>query len=292
MNHIRIRPFRAGQITQWLSCGYRFWRRRPLGNTLPSAMLAAFMLVLQAIPILGDVALLLLLPSVLSSALLHVHRASKPEAAPTPAARGRVRKPPARERLGAWWKETAQVWFAAWSRQANIFPLLVIGFVLVVLGLLAHVMVSKIGGQSLASPYAFSELNTTQQARLLMAYLSGILFWMAIGMTQIWALPLFVIRDQNLVSAQALGLRAMTQNMGIVAVLFLLLAALLVPGMLARIESPLLGMVLLWLGITLLLNMVTFCGYCSYRLVFAEDTGHRVPANNPAAAPQPIRKPL
>ena len=73
MSGLRIRSFRPGQVTQWLACGWRLWRRRPLEAVLPAAVFALAVLVLRAIPVLGDIVLLLLLPSVLTSYVLHVH---------------------------------------------------------------------------------------------------------------------------------------------------------------------------------------------------------------------------
>lgn len=286
LENIRIREFRAVQIGQWLACGFRFWRRRPWGNTAPFALLALVILIVRAIPIIGDVVLLLLLPSVIASALIHTQLAGHAAPAPEPATRGRRRKPSLRERLEGAWKEIQPVLFGAWSKQENIFPLLIVGFVLVALGLVAHVLVNAVGGQALVSSYGFAEMTLAQQVRLLLSYGAGIVFWLLVGMTVLWALPLFAIRDLTLVSAQALGLRALMRNLGIVAVLLLLVAVPLLPGMVLRLQSPWLGTVVLWLGLTVATILLNFSGYCSFRLVFAEDSAPRVPATSPA--PQPV----
>ncbi len=286
MENIRIRGFRAGQIGQWLSCGFRFWRRRPFDNTAPFAVFALAVLVLHAIPVLGDMALLMLLPSVLSSAFLSVHLLSK--AAPVPATPLRKRKLPVRDRIMGWVKGLYPEFFSAWSKNENVIPLLLIGFVLVALGLVAHVLFNKVGGQSLVMPYAFSELTGAHQGRYLLAYATGIFFWLLVGMTVMWALPLFVIRDQALSSAVVLSLRAFTRNAGVVVVLMLLLVARLLPGRLLRLTTPVIGLVVFGLGITLATMLLVFAGYCSFRLVFAEDSGPRVPGSHPAQAPRPF----
>ena len=70
VSELRIRSFRPGQVTQWLACGWRLWRRRPLEVMLPAAVFALAVLMLRAIPGLGAITLLLLLPSGLASHIL------------------------------------------------------------------------------------------------------------------------------------------------------------------------------------------------------------------------------
>ncbi|MCK7513765.1 MAG: hypothetical protein MZV70_63635 [Desulfobacterales bacterium] len=73
MSELRIRSFNVAQALQWFTCGLRLWRRRPREATVPVAVFALLVLALRAIPVLGDVLLLLILPSVVTSYLIHVH---------------------------------------------------------------------------------------------------------------------------------------------------------------------------------------------------------------------------
>lgn len=73
---LRIRTLTVTQGIQWLSCGLRFWSKRPIEGTVP---VAVFMLVaglLRLLPVFGDVLLLLMLPTVAASYLIHVHALS------------------------------------------------------------------------------------------------------------------------------------------------------------------------------------------------------------------------
>ena len=69
----RIRTLTVTQGLQWLSCGLRFWSKRPLEGTLPVAVLMLAAGLLRLLPVIGDVVLLLLLPTVAASYLIQVH---------------------------------------------------------------------------------------------------------------------------------------------------------------------------------------------------------------------------
>lgn len=272
---LRIRSFRAGQVTQWLACGWRLWRRRPLEAVLPAAVFALAVLLLRAIPVLGDIVLLLLLPSVLTSYAMHVHLIALTGTAPRARRSGGA---PAYQRRV---RELRQALFGVWSKTENIFPLVLIGLVLVVFGLIIHVLFSQAAGQAAASPYGFFELSPEQMIRLLLGYGLAALLWTGVMALLLWTLPLFALRDMALLNAVAWNVRAFFSNAAAVLLMLLVLAAGLVPAMLLKPWSLISQVVALWLSLTLLVALFGCSAYCSYRLVFADD------APPPSARPRP-----
>lgn len=282
MSGIRIRSFRAGQVSQWLSCGWRLWRRRPLEALLPAAVFALAVLGLRAVPVIGDIALLLLLPTVYSSYALHVHLLALTGNAPAPRRGGAAS-------VQRWGQELRRALFGAWGKPENIFPLILVGLVLVVLGLLIHVLFNQVGGRAVVSPYGFFELDPDQMIRLLLAHAVAALLWMLVLALLFWTLSLFALRDMVLLDAFVWNVRAFFNNAAAVLVLLLVLAAGLVLAVVLKLWSPTGQIVALWLSLTLVTTMFGLCAYCSYRLVFAEAESPRpAPPSPHAARPRPV----
>lgn len=273
MSELRIRSLTVAQAMQWFPCGLRLWRRRLREATPPAAVFALLLVALRAIPVLGDVLLLLVLPSVVTSYLIQVHVLAHTGTRYPPGPRPKAAS--ARAAGEAWLRELRQALLGAWYNTQNIFPLVLVGLLLVVVGLVAYALFNAVGGQAAVSPYPFFELTVVQMLRLLLAYAAAGLLWLAVAALLLWALPLFAIRDIALVSALGLNFKALVRNPAPVAVYLLLLAALLLPPALLRLFSPLAGLFAQWLGLTVLALAVGFSGYCSYRLVFAESESPR-----------------
>ncbi len=226
-------------------------------------MLAA--LLLRRLPALGDVLLLLLLPTVFASFVAHAHFVASTKQARV------LRVKNAQVLAQEIWRDVRQMLFGAWSASANIFPLVVAGIVLVIMGLIAHALLYAVGGQAVVSPYDFFELPAVQMVRLLLAYAVVALFWVLVTLLLFWTLPLFALRDQALVDALWLNLRALRKNVLPLMVYLLVFAAGLVPLAAFRLWSPAAGFLVLWLGGAALAALFGFSAYCSFRLVFADD---------------------
>lgn len=266
MSGMRIRSMTVGQAMQWFGCGLRLWRRRPLEATAPAAVFALLVVVVRMVPVLGDVLLLLILPTVATSYLIHVHVLAHTRAGHRPVTRRGGPGERARHRA----RELREALLGAWRSTPNIFPLVLTGLVLVVLGLVAYALFNAVGGQAVVSPYPFLELTASQMLRFVLAYAVAGLFWLGVAMLLLWTLPLFAIRDLALVAALALDLRALARNLPGAAVSLLVLAVLLLPAAIVKLFSWAGGMVALWLCLMLVALAGGFAGYCSFRLVFAE----------------------
>ena len=262
----RIRTLTVTQGLQWLSCGLRFWSKRPLEGTL---LVTVFMLgagLLRLIPVFGDVLLLLILPTVMASYLIQVHVLS--------AASNKYRRAPedARARLERELKGIRPALFGAWSKPENIFPLALIGFALVFLGVITYALYTLVGGQGVVSPLGFYELTAMQMFRVVLAHALASLIWLGVAGLLFWTLPLFTIRDVPLFSALRLNLRALVRNVRPLAVYLLILGSGFLPAAILGIESRLAGYLLLWLSGTVIVCLFGFSAYCSFRLVFADQT--------------------
>lgn len=260
----RIRTLTVTQGIQWLSCGLRFWSKRPIEGTVP---VAVFMLVaglLRLVPVFGDVLLLLILPTVAASYLIQVHVFSAANGARRSAS-GDVRA-----RLELQLKTIRTALFGAWSKPENIFPLALMGFVLVLIGVVTYALYTLVGGQGVVSPLGFYELTGTQMLRVVLAHAVASLIWLVVASLLFWTLPLFTIRDVPLFNALRLNLQALKRNVQPLAVYLVILASGFLPAALLSMESRLAGYLLLWLSGTVIVCLFGFSAYCSFRLVFAE----------------------
>jgi len=263
---LRIRFLKVGQALQWLPCGWRLWRRQLLAAFIPAAVFMLAVMLLRRLPVLGDVLLLLVLPTVYSSFLLQAKLVASTSAArPT-----KNKKIDVRAILAHTARNLRQALFGAWYQSANIFPLILVGFVLVILGLVALTLLNTIGGQAVVSPYGFFELPAMQMFRLLLAHGAAALLWLVVTLLLFWALPLLVLRDVVLIEALTLNLQALRINALALTVYLLVLAVGLVPLVALRLWSPFAGFLALWLGGALLAALFGFSAYCSFRLVFAD----------------------
>jgi len=270
---IRIRQFSAQQATQWFSCGWRLWRRQPLATTVPVAVFVSAALLLRWIPVFGDVIVLLFLPTVVASLLFHVHGLTQ-----TSGSRRR------RKGFKPWLMETRQALFGIWVKSENVFPLVLLGFLLVVIGLLGYALVTGVGGQAVTGPYPFQELTLAQMSRFVLAYLLVIVLWLTTAAALLWAVPLLVIRDLALFDALKLGWRGMRQNGLALLTMLLGCGAVLVPAVPLKLVSPIASLLVWWSGTLLAALLLVFSSYCSYRLVFAVEEMRPAPAVQPRPA--------
>jgi len=254
---------------QWFSCGWRMWRRQPLAATVPLVVFVSVALLLRWIPVFGDVILMLLLPSVAASVLVHVHVLAQTT--------GHRRSP---RTFKSWLTFLRQALFGAWGKAANVYSLILLGFVLVVIGLLGHALVSAVGGQAVVSPYPFLELAPVQMMRFVLGYVLVTVLWLMVSAMLLWTLPLLIIRDLVLSEALLLALRGWRHNGAAVMSLLLVSTAFLVPAVLLKLWSPPAAILAWWLGSALAAMLLVFSDYCSFRLVFAVAEG------KPAAAVQ------
>lgn len=260
----RIRSLTILQGVQWLSCGLRFWSKRLIDGTLPVAVFVLVAGLLRLLPVIGDVLLLLILPSVTASYLIHVYGL-----AATTSSRG-SKISSARGRFEQGLQGIRKALFGAWSKPENIFPLVLIGFVLVLVGVVTYAIYTLVGGQGVVSPLGFYELTGTQMLRVVIAHAVASLIWLMIASLLFWTLPLFTIRDVALFSALRLNLQALKHNAKPLAIYLVILASGFLPAAILGIESRLAGNFLLWLSGTVIVCLFGFSAYCSFRLVFAE----------------------
>ncbi len=283
MSTIKIRRFQPGQIFQWLSCGLRLFLLRSPEALRPAAVFSLAAFLLLKIPVLGNVLFLLFLPTLLASYFQHAHRIALVGGAPRTIDKGA----PA---YVLWGRELYQALLGAWSKTENIFPLILIGGAMVILGLVAMFLFTVIGGQAVVSPYKFFDLTAMLMVQLLLAYGVIALFWAVIAGMTLWSLPMLTLRDMELDDALRWGMRGFTRNVGVMVTFVLLLAAAgLVPGAIAKLWLPFWHPIVQWLMLTLFAALFGFSGYCSYRLVFAdvEERAQRPAPPGPPMGPNP-----
>ena len=260
----RIRSLTIAQGIQWLSCGLRFWSKRPIDGTLPVAVFMLAAGLLRLLPVLGDVLLLLVLPTVAASYLIHVHGLAAAMSSP------RSTSGDARVRFERGLKRIRTALFGAWSKSENIFPLALVGFVLVLVGVIIYAIYTLVGGQGVVSPLGFYELTTTQMLRVVVAHAVASVIWLLVASLLFWTLPLFTIRDVALFNALRLNFQALKRNVQPLVVYLVILVSGFLPAAILSIESRLAGYLLLWLSGTVIVCLFGFSAYCSFRLVFAE----------------------
>lgn len=264
MREYQIRSFRPGQATLWFAGGWRLLRRRPIEVLVPAAVFSLALMLLMAIPVLGNILPLLVLPGVLASHLLQAHMIALTGNTTS----NRPGKPPLDlKRRG---RDLQQSLAGAWSKPDNVLPLFVVSLALALAGAVVHVLFTTVGGQAVADSRGLATLSILRLIQLLSAYGLATLLWMLVAALLLWTLPLLALRDQALAGALTLNLRALRQNTGAVFVLLLALPAGLLPVVLLKSFSPTASALMHWLLLTLLMPYIGCCIYCSYRLVIME----------------------
>jgi len=155
---MNVRSFNIRQGMQWLSCGWRFWKKDLALWWLLGLIYVVIVIVLTRIPIIGMLLVYFVMPILGASSILAMQkmRAGNIEASAKP------------QTLGA---RLAAALFSVFSEIDKILVIIGLGTVCLALGMVIQVVGQAIGGSALLSPSGLLELGAEAATRVISAQL-------------------------------------------------------------------------------------------------------------------------
>ncbi|MHB8454372.1 MAG: hypothetical protein ACYDDO_06665 [Acidiferrobacterales bacterium] len=210
--------------------------------------------VLVQIPLAGGLVLALLAPMLLASAYLDVDTIS------------RLKIPlPASLRIAAIKKSPAEL-LGVFRAESRVIPAALIGLYSAAVAVLANILMQIIAGDAWASHW--ESLGVVAFLGVLAASVLGILIYLLLALSLVYAVPLTFLQHEPVVSAIRRSLQVGMKHLPpLLVVLVVLLLPLLVFSIFSLASAWLAYPAALALGVVVLPVVVTSL-YCSYRTLF------------------------
>lgn len=259
---MEVRKFKTRQAVQWINCGWRLGKKR-LMTWLSTALILTFsVLVLGFIPVIGAVTSLFLFPIILCSSIIVVDRFNNPEA-PRPKSAGKRTRG-----FMASLRYTKDMLLSAFSKEDRILGMMGMAAGMLVFGIVIQILMNLVSGEVVNNPAHFWELSFSQLGALFAAYAAAYVAYLVLGMCFFYAIPLFMLRDYEMVAAIKLSLKATFSNFIPFVSYAVALVAPLVIALMVASAFKLIGFGVLLLVGTVVWMLFINSMYCSYRLSF------------------------
>lgn len=204
---MEVRRFKPKQAVQFIPCGWRLWKKNLMTWWLIALVLSAATMLLVQIEVVGEVVTLFMLPLVWTGSLLVADRLNNPEVAKA-------------------WRQTHNVKslkalrlhcmkdmvIGGFAREHRIIELVGMAMSMIVFGIVMKILMGIVGGSGLRATGHFWQLSMDQFIGVLAAY--GILYLVLYFMLMafFYGIPLFIIRDEDLIPSLKDGLAASLKN--------------------------------------------------------------------------------
>lgn len=252
---MKIRRFTPKQTFQWIGCGLRFWKRKPLPWLLTGLLLSVFGLIVILIPFVGPFFFAFFMPVVYAS----MYDTLQTQLDPSKAETGK--------------KSSAALFpFSALFRtivtEQGALVVLIPGTIAFIAALVVFVVFSAVGGPYTTIRADVLDIGAVNLLRLVGAYLISYLIYVLLMANYFYIVPL-CLRDDVTVKAALVGGAGIARKNVLSVSLFL--AVLFLP----LLVSAVLLNALPWIGAavwivfgTLLFPLAAHCAYCGNRLTF------------------------
>ena len=259
---MEVRKFKTKQAIQWIKCGWRLGKKR-LMTWLTTALVLTFaVLVLDFVPVIGEVVSAFLLPIILCSSIIVADRFNNPEAPPLNTGSKRTRG------FMASLHYSKHMLFAAFKKEDRILGIIGMAAGMMLFGIVIKVLMQVVGGGAINAPAHFWQLSGAQFGALLAANVAAYVAYLALAMCFFYAIPLFMLRDYELKDAIKLSLKASLSNfIPFVSYMAVLVSPLIIAIIVAGI-SKLVGFAVLLVVGTVVWMLFINSMYCAYRLTF------------------------
>lgn len=252
---MKIRRFTPKQTFQWIGCGLRFWKRKPLPWLLAGLLLSVTGLIVLLIPFVGPFFFAFFIPVIYASMYNTLETQLDPSKVATTG------------------KSSAALFpFAALFRtimtEQGALVILIPGTLAFITALIVHVAFTTIGGPYTTIRADVLDIGAFNLIRLVGAYLVAYLIYIVLMANYFYIVPL-CLRDDVSVKAALVGGAGIARKNALSVSMFL--AVLFTPLLL----SAVLLNALPWVGVgawvlcgTLLFPLAAHCAYCGNRLTF------------------------
>lgn len=259
---MEVRRFKTKQAVQWIKCGWRLGKKRLMTWLTTAFVLTFAVLLLDFIPVIGEVVSAFLFPIVLCSSIIVTDRFNNPEAPALDTGSKRSRGFMASLRYSRY------MLFAAFRKEHRILGMMGMAAGMMFFGIVIKVLMQIVGGDAVNAPAHFWQLSGAQMGSLLAANVAAYVAYLILAMCFFYAIPLFMLRDYELKDAIKLSLKASLSNfIPFVSYMAVLTSPLVVASIVAGI-SKLAGFVVLAVVGTVVWMLFVNSMYCAYRLTY------------------------
>ncbi|MCG6974866.1 MAG: hypothetical protein LJE56_00495 [Acidiferrobacterales bacterium] len=252
---MKIRRFTPKQTFQWIGCGVRFWKRKPLPWLLAGLLLSVSGLLLLLIPFVGPFFLAFFMPVIYAS----MYNTLETQLDPSKAA-------PAGKSSAALFPFTTL--FRTIVTEQGALVILIPGTLAFITALIVFGAFTAIGGPYTTIHADVLDIGAFNLLRLVGAYLVAYLIYIVLMAHYFYIVPL-CLRDDVSVKAALVGGAGVARKNALSVSMFLtvLFLPLLVSAVLLG-ALPWVGAVAWILCGTLLFPLAAHCAYCGNRLTF------------------------
>jgi len=253
---VKYRKHTFQQLWKWPSCGWRFFNKHPLLWLVTALCFMLVAMTIGMIPIIGEVLVMFIAPTVLASSLLWLASPDKQK---------RRRK---KSKSNNFLSRLENTLYGAMKVQENIVPLLILGAFLAVSTIIIQIIGHLIAGPMFPSLAAVTDLSLALAARVVLAKFAVLSLYYFIGMWVLYAVPMIILDDIMLPTAVMKSFRGILVNsLGLFALYLATLTPLMIWSFLFSTAS-LIGFAGFLLIGTALLPVVINSVYCGYKLTY------------------------
>lgn len=259
---MEVRKFKTKQAIEWIKCGWRLGKKRLVTWLATAFVLTLAVLLLDFIPVIGEVVSAFLFPIVLCSSIIVADRFNNPGAPALDTGSKRTRG------FMASLRYSKHMLFASFKKEDRILGMMGMAAGMMFFGIVIKVLMAIVGGSAINAQAHFWQLSGAQFGSILAANIVAYIAYLILAMCFFYAIPLFMLRDYELKDAIKLSLKASLSNfVPFVSYMAVLASPLIIAAIVAGI-SKLVGFVVLLVVGTAVWMLFINSMYCAYRLTF------------------------
>lgn len=252
---MKIRRFTPKQTFQWIGCGLRFWKRKPVPWLLAGLLLSILSLGVLQIPFIGVFFLAFLLPVVYASMFATLTAQLDPSAG-TVGHKASSTLFPVSALLGAIVTEQGAL------------VLFIPGTIAILTALVLQFLFPVIGGPFASISANVFDIGVLNLLRLVGAYLLAYVVYIVLMAIYFYVVPLCLRDDVSVKTAFIGGVGIARKNLPVVSLFLATLFSPLLAGIVLIHGLPVAGIAVWIIAGTVVFPLAVHCAYCGNRLTF------------------------
>jgi hypothetical protein len=256
---MKIRRFTQKQAFQWIGCGLRFWKRKPLPWLLAGLLLSIVSLAILQIPFIGVFFFAFLLPVVYAS-MFDVLTAQLDPSTGQASNKASSTLFPISALLGAIVTEQGAL------------VLFIPGTIAILTALVTQFLFSAIGGPFASISASVFDIGAVNLFRLFGAYLLAYMVYILLMANYFYVVPLCLRNDVSVKTALIGGVGIARKNLLVVSLFLATLFSPLLAGIVLIHHLPVAGIAVWIIAGTIVFPLAIHCAYCGNRLTFVNQS--------------------
>jgi hypothetical protein len=256
---MKIRRFTPKQTFQWIGCGLRFWKRKPMPWLLAGLLLSILSLAVLQIPFIGVFFLAFLLPVVYASMFDTLTAQLDPST-------GKV----SNKASSTLFPVSALV--GAIVTEQGALVLFIPGTIAILTALVMQFLFSAIGGPFTSISASVFDIGALNLLRLFGAYLLAYVVYILLMANYFYVVPMCLRDDVSVKTALIGGVGIARKNLLVVSLFLATLFSPLLAGIVLIHSLPVVGIAVWIVAGTVVFPLTVHCAYCGNRLTFVNQS--------------------